>query len=653
MAKELKRVNKGDPITAEGFNHMVEEIRRLGRVHVGNGLGFRSTASGHQFWLTERTEHWVGEIVCCGECDESEHCCEPADEGDCEICPPENADGCCCCDEGTCDDPECCYTGFKDNRYWVVKCRLANTESDPFCAKAVWEKLPVCHKDFKKVAATNLQENTCGTHKLRPGTLVHVYEKYDDGNPSTLRYYFVQGLGPKEEDEDCGERNCDCPKPSSSSSSSSTSKSESGSGSRSHSGSGSVGCCECYEITINGGEKHQLTKNPAFSKTWSGDGYTITYDGKWIMGGPAIAREALTNDPCPPLDVAQWNPTGEGDLEEINCCEEDPSKGGSSSGSGSGGSGDGSGGGPCNAVTSVVPRFDGCKLVLDLTYCDGSTSSTDPVDVPCCCGSCSCGSCSTPSCPSCSSQSCCECVQRFTADYDCDYGWGEVTADGERQIKTCGSVTYESWTMAEATPNGCRYEFWRSLGTIPCGDSSACAEREEPQTPEVPGFIPDCCGSSGDGVGGNVAMMMTATQRLAADDSKAISEVIEGFAKVVYFPFGKTVYECAYRGDAYELDDLRMTPKVAKEQLGLPMANVTGATLDDTAKEAIAEHKRSLKLEEKTAKLAHKLAKEDAEPTPEPEAPKPEPAKAQRKTGGCGACAKKAAARKINSARRK
>jgi hypothetical protein len=237
LANSLTRWQENDSLSARHLNEPVDRLNKIGEITGGNGIGVTFNMGGT---LVEnlktdiiRRNDWLGIIVCCGDCDQKECCQDEADEeeqGDCD-CECGNEDGEC---------KECCDKPFKDNRYWVVKADVLNGLSgynSGFCAHLDIDYKELCDPKYNKVPATNLTENNCGTHLLRPGTWVHITEWDDYGDRK--RYTFSQHPSPKEDVVDCGDRECAQPS-SSSSASSSSSSSSSSSGSSSHSGSFSM-----------------------------------------------------------------------------------------------------------------------------------------------------------------------------------------------------------------------------------------------------------------------------------------------------------------------------------------------------------------------------------------------------------------------------
>lgn len=84
---------------------------------------------------------------------------------------------------------------FTDNRYWVLWGRVTNTVATDAMELTEWAKgvgeNPTDH-GYDIVMVTNMAEDLEGSHNLKPGQIVQVFETADKTtNPSERRYYIV------------------------------------------------------------------------------------------------------------------------------------------------------------------------------------------------------------------------------------------------------------------------------------------------------------------------------------------------------------------------------------------------------------------------------------------------------------------------------
>lgn len=145
--------NPGDDIKASSWNTLVNAVGRP-NITLGAGLAGDNKTSGVNLHLTKQPEeYWTGRVVAAG----------PASQGD-------------------------IYT----NVYWVQRQKVATvTNGSSTCnssQKVTWVNATAPYAQI--VAATNREEALSGTHFVPLGTIVRIYEEYDNGVPTSVRYSF-------------------------------------------------------------------------------------------------------------------------------------------------------------------------------------------------------------------------------------------------------------------------------------------------------------------------------------------------------------------------------------------------------------------------------------------------------------------------------
>ena len=83
---------------------------------------------------------------------------------------------------------------YVDERYWLVRAELTNSDSDA-TSKLAEASIPDTDDRFKHITATNMAEWVSGTHTVAVGTLVQVRVAYGAQSVETPRFWFVSGSG--------------------------------------------------------------------------------------------------------------------------------------------------------------------------------------------------------------------------------------------------------------------------------------------------------------------------------------------------------------------------------------------------------------------------------------------------------------------------
>lgn len=215
----MERKKKGDPLYHSEVNELAKAAKKVGSIRGGGGICVRNMANGITISADTHDNFW-GVVVCEG----------PNGEED-----------------------------FDDNRYWVQRANVANNSTDDQ-EKVTLDKEPEESPKFAIVAATNLFEDNCGTHYVRPKTPVYVVVQHDQSSPPIPRYTLIVA-----DEGTCRAERCDKSSSDSQSSDSQSSNSQSQSQSQSQSGgSGSGG---------SGSDKSTAIV-PA---SWSPTGYTALF----------------------------------------------------------------------------------------------------------------------------------------------------------------------------------------------------------------------------------------------------------------------------------------------------------------------------------------------------------------------------------------